>query len=135
MEIQEYNDKRDFTKTSEPRGVRSEVEGNIFCVQDHYASHHHYDFRLELEGALKSWAVPKGPSTDPAQKRLAVHVEDHPLNYANFEGKIPEGEYGAGKVILWDKGEWRPLKDPKEGYRKGRLEFELKGEKLKGKWP
>ncbi len=106
----------------------------FFACKIIIASHHHFDFRLELEGTLKSWAVPKGPSTDPSVKRLAVHVEDHPLDYAGFEGRIPEGEYGAGKVVLWDKGEWAPLKDAKEGYKKGRLEFELKGEKLRGKW-
>lgn len=134
MDIQEYNDKRDFSKTSEPKGVISDKEGQVFCVQEHHASHHHFDFRLELNGALKSWAVPKGPSTDPSNKRLAVHVEDHPLDYADFEGVIPDGEYGAGEVLLWDKGEWSPLKDPDKGYKSGRLEFELKGQKLKGKW-
>lgn len=134
MDIQTYNQKRDFTKTDEPKGKLSSAQGNIFCVQEHFASHHHFDFRLELDGALKSWAVPKGPSLSPSDKRLAVHVEDHPVDYADFEGQIPKGEYGAGEVILWDQGSWRPLKDPREGLEKGRLEFEINGEKLQGKW-
>ena len=138
--LREYAAKRDFSKTEEPPAVGGAVRAKArakdltFVVQEHHASHLHYDFRLELDGVLKSWAVPKGPSLDPSQKRLAVEVEDHPLAYASFEGKIPEKEYGAGDVYRWDAGTWEPLKDPREGLRKGRLEFELRGEKLRGKW-
>jgi len=105
-----------------------------YLVQKHDARRLHYDFRLELDGVLKSWAVPKGPSLDPAQKRLAVHVEDHPLGYGDFEGTISEGMYGAGTVMLWDRGEWEPLSDPKEAYRAGKLKFRLHGQKLRGGW-
>ena len=103
-------------------------------VQHHAARHLHYDLRLEMEGVLRSWAVPKGPSPNPQDKRLAVHVEDHPLDYADFEGSIPEGNYGAGAVIVWDRGQWIPLNDPLEGLAKGKLLFELHGYKLRGKW-
>ena len=106
----------------------------FFCVQKHAARRLHYDFRLELDGVLKSWAVPKGPSFDPAEKRLAVHVEDHPMEYGTFEGQIPAGEYGGGNVVLWDRGEWIPKEDPHEGYKKGKLKFDLVGEKLRGGW-
>ncbi|CAI8721469.1 3'-phosphoesterase / DNA ligase D / DNA repair polymerase [Pseudomonas sp. IT-P74] len=136
----DYNRMRDFSATSEPaadkRPRRKTARDHAlqFCIQKHDASHLHYDFRLELEGALKSWAVPKGPSLDPSVKRLAVHVEDHPLAYATFEGRIPEGHYGAGEVIVWDRGIWIPLDDPVTAYAKGRLKFELQGEKLGGLW-
>jgi bifunctional non-homologous end joining protein LigD len=143
--LEEYNRKRDFDATPEPSGNpktkgsrRSKkpapAQALQFCIQKHDATRLHYDFRLELDGTLKSWAVPKGPSLDPKAKRLAVHVEDHPLDYATFEGKIPEGHYGAGDVIVWDRGIWKPLSDPAEGYAKGRLKFELQGEKLGGVW-
>src|SRR5205814_5843035 len=98
------------------------------------ASRLHYDFRLELDGTLKSWAVPKGPSLDPKVRRMAVHVEDHPLSYGGFEGTIPKGQYGAGTVIVWDRGEWVPVGDPRAGYAAGKLKFDLHGEKLHGRW-
>jgi bifunctional non-homologous end joining protein LigD len=135
--LDEYNRKRDFNATPEPAakpGRRKATQTLQFCVQKHDASHLHYDFRLELDGALKSWAIPKGPSLDPSVKRLAVHVEDHPLEYARFEGSIPEGHYGAGQVIVWDRGIWIPLGDPQQDYAKGKLKFELQGEKLSGIW-
>src|SRR5687768_18588383 len=106
----------------------------MFCVQRHDARRLHYDLRLQVGGTLKSWAVPQGPTLDPAEKRLAVHVEDHPLEYGSFEGSIPEGEYGAGEVIVWDRGQWTPIGDAREGLRRGKLEFELEGEKLHGGW-
>ena len=135
MGLREYRRKRNFRRTSEPRGKVSKGHKRpIFVVQKHAASHLHYDFRLELDGVLKSWAVPKGPDTDPAQKRLAMHVEDHPLEYASFEGIIPSGEYGGGTVMLWDRGTWEPLEDAGQSYRAGRLKFELHGEKLRGRW-
>lgn len=105
-----------------------------YCIQRHDASHLHYDFRLELDGALKSWAIPKGPSLDPRVRRLAVHVEDHSLDYVDFEGRIPEGHYGAGEVIVWDRGVWIPEGDPHQGYANGRLRFRLQGAKLLGNW-
>nr|WP_312231349.1 DNA ligase D [Pseudomonas sp.] len=134
----DYNRKRNFDSTSEPResGRRSRAKGGAlsFLVQKHDARHLHYDFRLELQGTLKSWAVPKGPSLDPKQKRLAVHVEDHPLAYASFEGSIAEGNYGAGDVIVWDHGIWQPEGDPVAAYEAGKLKFTLVGEKLSGAW-
>ncbi len=135
--LQEYARKRDFNATPEPSGKRSrgkEAHALQFCIQKHDASHLHYDFRLELGGTLKSWAIPKGPSLDPKVRRLAVHVEDHPLDYADFEGHIPEGHYGAGDVIVWDRGIWEPEGDAHEGYAKGKLKFRLQGEKLSGVW-
>lgn len=135
MGLQEYRTKRDFKKTLEPRGRKySSKEKRIFVIQKHAASHLHYDLRLELDGVLKSWAVPKGPSLNPHDKRLAVEVEDHPMDYAYFEGSIPLGEYGGGDVIVWDKGEWIPPKNPLKALEKGHLEFELRGEKLSGHW-
>lgn len=135
--LQEYQRKRDFNATPEPAGKRAKphsAHALQYCIQKHDASHLHYDFRLELDGTLKSWAIPKGPSLDPKVRRLAVHVEDHPLDYANFEGHIPEGHYGAGDVIVWDRGVWEPEGDPHEAYAKGKLRFRLQGEKLSGIW-
>jgi bifunctional non-homologous end joining protein LigD len=129
-----YRAKRDFTKTSEPEGKAPRRKGSSFVVQKHDASRLHYDFRLELDGVLKSWAVSKGPSLVKGEKRLAVHVEDHPLDYGDFEGSIPEGQYGGGTVLLWDRGTWEPEGDPHDGYEKGRLSFRLDGEKLQGTW-
>ena len=137
-EQSEYNRKRNFERTSEPPerpGKRRSKAGALrFVVQKHDARRLHYDFRLELDGTLKSWAVPKGPSLDPRDKRLAVHVEDHPLDYASFEGSIPEGSYGAGDVIVWDHGIWQPQGDPAAAYAAGKLKFTLVGEKLTGDW-
>ena len=138
--LEKYNRMRDFSASAEPAGVATPTgEGKSglalqFCVHKHDATRLHYDFRLELEGTLKSWAIPKGPSLDPKLKRLAVHVEDHPIDYAKFEGTIPEGHYGAGNVIVWDRGVWTPIGDPVASYRKGRMKFELQGEKLSGIW-
>src|SRR5437762_3077821 len=132
-QLKEYRRKRDFSKTPEPTGAeakKSPADGLSFLIQKHAATPLHYDFRLELDGVLKSWAVPKGPSLDPREKRLAVHVEDHPLEYGGFEGVIPQGQYGGGKVIVWDRGRWIPEGDPNEGYRKGHLKFRLEGVKL-----
>ncbi|MBX3020678.1 MAG: DNA ligase D [Bdellovibrionales bacterium] len=136
--LAEYKRKRDFRLTREPSGAKAKRgrkgKGLTFVIQEHHASHLHYDFRLEWDGVLKSWAVPKGPSLDPKQRRLAVQVEDHPLDYATFTGTIPKGEYGAGEVYRWDMGTWTPGNDPDEGLRKGRLEFALEGGKLHGGW-
>ncbi len=130
-----YKQKRDFTVTPEPAEAGSNKTSVLsFVVQKHAARNLHYDFRLELDGTLKSWAIPKGPSLDPAQKRLAVHVEDHPLSYADFEGVIPPKQYGAGTVIVWDRGIWEPIGDPREGMAAGQLKFRLYGEKLQGAW-
>lgn len=135
--LQEYQRKRDFNATPEPAGTRSRrqpAHALQYCIQKHDASHLHYDFRLELDGTLKSWAIPKGPSLDPKVRRLAIHVEDHPLDYADFEGHIPEGHYGAGDVIVWDRGVWEPEGDPRSAFAKGKLRFRLQGEKLAGVW-
>jgi bifunctional non-homologous end joining protein LigD len=134
MGLQEYKRKRDFKKTPEPAGKVHAQPGSSFVIQKHAATRLHYDFRLEMEGVLRSWAVPKGPSLDPAEKRLAVHVEDHPLEYGDFEGIIPKGQYGGGTVLLWDRGTWYPDGDPVAAYRKGHLKFRLDGEKLHGGW-
>jgi bifunctional non-homologous end joining protein LigD len=131
--LERYNEMRDFTHTEEPSGTRRRSEtGRSFVVQKHAATALHYDFRLELDGVMLSWAVPKGPSLSPKEKRLAVQVEDHPVDYRDFEGTIPKGEYGGGSVIVWDRGSWRPVGDPRSGLEKGRLEFTLQGEKLHG---
>ena len=133
--LKKYQVKRNFRKTPEPRGKIDKSKNRVFVVQKHDASHLHYDFRLELNGVLVSWAVPKGPCLDPAVKRLAVHVEDHPITYANFEGVIPKGQYGGGTVMLWDKGKWTSKdKNPYEAYVNGHMTFSLKGVKLKGLW-
>ncbi|HVT46148.1 MAG TPA: DNA polymerase ligase N-terminal domain-containing protein [Vicinamibacterales bacterium] len=138
MPLTEYKRKRDFTKSPEPEGAEPKAHGAsaplFFCVQKHLASHLHYDFRLEYKGTLLSWAVPKGPSLDPTIKRLAMHVEDHPVEYGDFEGVIPEG-YGAGIVMLWDRGTWTPeVDDVDAALAKGDLKFTLDGYKLKGSW-
>src|SRR6266404_2464577 len=132
-----YRAKRAFDQTPEPGGLVPKAEpkpGGLLIVHMHDATRLHWDLRLEMGGVLKSWAVPKGPSANPADKRLAVKVEDHPLEYGDFEGIIPEGNYGAGAVIVWDRGRWVPLEDPHDGMQKGKLLFELHGYKLKGKW-
>ena len=133
--LQRYRSKRDFGITAEPEGRRGKAGKALsFVIQKHAARRLHYDFRLELDGTLKSWAVPKGPSLDPSVKRMAVHVEDHPLSYGSFEGVIPPKQYGAGTVIVWDRGTWIPVGDAQAGYAAGKLKFELRGEKLRGAW-
>src|SRR5215207_5995122 len=129
-----YRAKRSLERTPEPAGAIGRKEGRLFVVHQHAARRLHYDLRLEMEGVLRSWAVPKGPSYDTAEKRLAVHVEDHPLECGAFEGLIPAGNYGAGAVIVWDRGEWVSVGDPLEGLAKGKLLFELRGYKLRGMW-
>jgi bifunctional non-homologous end joining protein LigD len=135
VSLKEYRRKRDLTKSPEPAGRKAPPRKKklFFCVQKHLASHLHYDLRLEWGGVLMSWAVPKGPSLDPKIKRLAMKVEDHPLDYGTFEGVIPEG-YGAGIVMLWDKGTWEPEVDVDAALKKGDLKFKLDGYKLKGSW-
>ena len=136
LDIETYNKKRDFSKTKEPKGRKLKGKGDSFVVQKHAASRLHWDFRLELDGVLKSWAVPKGPSLDPDEKRLAMRTEDHPLDYGDFEGTIPAGEYGGGTVMLWDQGTWipDPRKDPSKTIEEGHLHFTLDGERMKGEW-
>ncbi len=137
--LKRYVEKRNFEHTPEPKGsVKSKNKTRIFVIQKHAASHLHYDFRLEMQGTLKSWAVPKGPSLNPKDKRLAVHVEDHPLEYASFEGNIPKGQYGGGAVMVWDAGTWQceneDIRDPIDAYKKEDIVIRLNGEKLKGLW-
>jgi len=138
MALTKYQEKRDFKLTPEPKGVPHSKQSKkdlSFVVQKHQASHLHYDFRLEWNGVLLSWAVPKGPSLDPSVKRLAMPVEDHPIEYANFEGVIPEGEYGGGTVMVWDRGIWVPeVPDVDEALHAGQLKFSLYGTKLHGSW-
>jgi bifunctional non-homologous end joining protein LigD len=144
MSLVRYKEKRNFKSTTEPEGGNAKGKKLIFVIQKHAASRLHYDFRLEMEGVLKSWAVPKGPSTDPSVKRLAMMVEDHPFNYRDFEGSIPEGNYGAGTVIVWDEGTYEPI-EPIEGKKAqdkhlrqqlhaGSIKLVLYGKKLKGEW-
>jgi DNA ligase D-like protein (predicted 3'-phosphoesterase) len=136
-DLKKYNKKRDFRKTGEPKAKakKERHSGLIYIIQKHKATNLHYDLRLELNGVLKSWAIPKGPTTNPSQRKLAVPTEDHPIEYADFEGIIPEGEYGAGTVIVWDKGTYRNLKNNvslEEAYNEGKLEIFIDGKKLKG---
>ena len=144
MSLIRYKEKRNFKSTSEPAGGKPKGKQLIFVVQKHAASRLHYDFRLDMEGVLKSWAVPKGPSTDPSVKRLAMMVEDHPFNYRDFEGTIPEGNYGAGTVIVWDEGTYEPIEEIEgkkaqdkhllQQLKKGSIKIVLHGKKLKGEW-
>jgi bifunctional non-homologous end joining protein LigD len=130
-----YKAKRDFNITAEPKEGGEASKGSLtFVIQKHWATRLHYDFRLELDGVMKSWAVPKGPSYDTHDRRMAVHVEDHPISYSDFEGTIPPHQYGAGKVIIWDKGTWEPVGDPRQGYAKGEIKFEMHGHKMHGRW-
>src|SRR5690242_16614405 len=132
--LSKYQQKRDFSKTTEPAGVMTSGDGHRFVIHKHSATADHYDLRLEIDGVLKSWAVPKGPSLNPADKRYAAQTEDHPLDYIDFEGVIPEGEYGGGPMIVWDTGTFAPMNDIEEGLKKGDFKFRLWGEKLKGGW-
>lgn len=136
MPMSEYSRKRNFSKTTEPKGNNSRKLSQVFLVQEHEASHHHFDFRIEIDGKLKSWAIPKGPSMKPNSKRLAILTEDHPLSYYDFEGEIPEGEYGAGKVLIWDRGRYENKSDNKimTSYKQGKIDLILKGKKLKGEF-
>jgi bifunctional non-homologous end joining protein LigD len=132
--LQTYRKKRKFGITPEPRGRASRIKGNHFVIQKHAARRLHYDLRLEFGGVMKSWAVTRGPSLVPGEKRLAVEVEDHPIEYNKFEGTIPQGQYGGGTVLIWDQGRWYPDGDPDAGLRKGHLDFTLDGKKLHGRW-
>jgi len=142
MNLKKYRHKRDFRSTDEPRGQESDADPEtkpIFVIQEHDASSHHFDLRLEIDGVLKSWTVPKGPSTDPGDKRMAIATEDHPLDYADFEGRIPEGQYGAGTVLIWDRGTWTNItekdgktRSAKEALEQGHLLAWLDGEKIRG---
>lgn len=135
--LNDYNKKRDFRKTKEPQGKSGKRDGKLrFVVHHHAAQNDHFDFRLEWEGVMPSWVIPKGPSFDPGDKRLAIKVEDHPLDYRNFEGTIPEDEYGGGTVMIWDEGTWQPQDDAAagSGIKEGELKFTLEGERLTGKW-
>jgi len=136
--LEKYREKRNFDVTAEPKGARASTKSSgelLYVIQKHMASQLHYDFRLEWRGVLLSWAVPKGPSPDPSVKRLATMVEDHPVEYGGFEGVIPEGEYGGGTVMLWDRGTWTPESpDVDEALEKGDLKFTLEGKKLRGSW-
>src|SRR3954451_3373636 len=134
MALEKYRAKRSFHVTAEPRGGKIKRGGNTFVIQKHAATRLHYDLRLELDGVMKSWAVTRGPSLVPGEKRLAVHVEDHPIEYNDFEGTIPQGQYGGGTVMIWDRGRWIPEGDPHRGYAKGKLDFILEGHKLRGRW-
>src|SRR5581483_7469255 len=132
--LNRYHAKRRFAVTAEPRGKVAKRRGNAFVVQKHDATRLHYDLRLQLDGVMKSWAVTRGPSLVPGEKRLAVQVEDHPVEYNSFEGTIPKGEYGGGTVLIWDRGTWEPESDPHKALAKGHLDFRLEGEKLSGSW-
>ena len=132
--LDRYHAKRDFKRTAEPAGTVGPGSGGRFVIQKHAARRLHYDLRLELDGVFKSWAVTRGPSLDPKDKRLAVHVEDHPLEYGDFEGAIPKGEYGGGTVMVWDAGRWAPEGDARADYAAGRIKFTLEGRKLQGRW-
>jgi len=136
MGLEEYKRKRRFNETPEPEGKLKKTTGNSFVIQKHRATRLHYDFRLEMDGVLRSWAIPKGPTFDPAEKRLAVETEDHPMDYGGFEGVIPAGNYGAGKVIIWDNGTYEMVdpETPEKGWKKGKLHFKLMGKKLNGEW-
>ena len=134
MALEKYRAKRSFNIPAEPRGGKIKRGGDAFVIQKHAATRLHYDLRLELDGVMKSWAVTKGPSLVPGEKRLAVHVEDHPIEYNTFEGTIPKGQYGGGTVMIWDRGRWIPDGDPHRGYAKGKLDFALEGHKLSGRW-
>ena len=132
--LETYRKKRDFTRTAEPPGGAAARSGSLYMIHKHDATRLHYDLRLQVGDVLKSWAVPKGPSLDPKEKRLAVEVENHPLEYGDFEGVIAEGQYGAGATLIWDYGTWAPMGDLEESLKKGALKFRLAGEKLHGGW-
>src|SRR6476659_1629885 len=139
MALEKYRAKRSFDVTAEPRGGKIKRGGNAFVIQKHAATRLHFDLRLELDGVMKSWAVPKGPSPDPSMKRLAMQVEDHPVEYNTFEGTIPQGEYGGGTVMLWDRGWYEPEQGGgeegvREGYKKGDLKVVFHGKRMKGSW-